>query len=222
MLRSAIFLFICLFWTLHSCAQDTTSSGNFLSQGHTTFHRWAITFKPLGALSPFMTNYTFGLQYKVTRKIVVEADAGWIQTWFYISTSNAENISSSGYRVTGEMKYVLWKGMYFSLQGFYNDYTRSSEEYVWRFGETYEEKMDVKRVIYSWGGHMKYGWMLTKPNKKFFFDFYGGLGLRQKNISIPDLPVDAEVMDNGEFDQTPGQYTYPSLTLGMSIGYSFR
>ena len=206
-------LAVCLLCAFRSAAQDTASTH--------PIHRWAITFRPLGALSPFMTNYTFGLQYKLTKKIVVEADAGLIQTWFYISTANAENISSSGYRICGEVKYVIWKGLYFGLQGFYNDYTRSSEEYVWRFGETYEEKMDVNRIIYSWGGHTKGGWMLTNPDKKFFFDFYAGLGLRQKNISIPGLPVDAEVQDNGEFDQTPGQYTYPSITLGVAIGYAF-
>jgi hypothetical protein len=80
--------------------------------------------------------------------------------------------------------------------------------------------MDVDRIIYSWGGHLKGGWMLIRPDKKFFFDFYAGLGLRQKNISIPDLPADAQIIENGEFDQSPGTYTYPSMTLGFAVGYT--
>jgi len=203
----------CLLWAFNCGAQDSTSIASI--------RRWAITFRPLGAVSPFLTNYTFGLQYKVTKKIVVEADVGWIQTWFYISTANADNISSSGYRLGGELKYVIWKGMYFALQGFYNDYTKSTEEYVWRFGETYEEKMDVERFITSWGSHTKGGYILSNPDKKFFFDFYAGLGFRQKTILIPDLPEDAEIIDNGEFDQPPGTYVYPSVTMGFAVGYTF-
>jgi len=203
----------CLLWTLHSAAQDSTKSD--------AIHRWAITFRPLGAVSPFLTNYTFGLQFKPTKKIVVEADGGWIQTWYYVSVSGAENISSSGYRLGGEVKYVIYKGMYFALQGFYNDYTRNSEEYVWRYGQTYEEKMDIERLVTSWGGHLKGGIILTKPNKKFFLDVYAGLGARQKKILIPDLPDDAEIIDNGHWDLPPGVETFPSMTLGFAVGYTF-
>jgi len=205
-----------LLLSIHTNAQDTTST-----PPHKEDLRFAITFRPLGAISPWLTNYTFGLQYKITKNIVIEADAGWIQTWFYRSTSNADNISNSGYRLCSEGKYVIWKGMYFGVQGFYNDYKRSSEEYVWRFGETYEEKMDVDRFIVSWGGHLKGGWILTPRNKKYFFDFYAGLGARQQTIEIPDLPHDAEIKDDTEFDNDEGVYTYPSITLGVAVGYSF-
>ena len=207
----------CLLWAFNSSAQDTTSTDSL--HGRQAIHRLAITFRPLGAISPFLTNYTFGVQYNITKKIVVEADAGWIQTWFYLSTENADNISNSGFRLGGELKYVIWHGMYFALQGFYNDYTKSSEEYVWRFGETYEEKMDVERLITSWGGHLKGGIILTKPRKKFFFDFYAGLGFRQKEILIPGLPDDAEIIDDGDFSQPPGIHAYPSMTLGVAIGW---
>ena len=204
----------CLLWALNSGAQDTTSTPSI--------RRWAITFRPLGAVSPIVTNYTFGLQYKITKNIVVEANAGWIQTWYYISTENADNISSSGYRLGGELKYVIWKGMYFALQGFYNDYTSNSEEYVWRFGETYEEKMEVDRFISSWGGHLNGGIMLTNPDKRFFFDFYAGLGARQKTVLIPGLPDDAEInINNGVMNQPPGVYGSPSLSMGVAVGYIF-
>jgi hypothetical protein len=208
-----VFLVASLLWSFNSSAQDSTSN--------IPMRRWAITFRPLGAVSLFLTNYTFGLQYKATKKIVVEVDAGWIQTWFYMSTANADNISSSGFRLGGELKYVIWHGMYIAVQGFYNDYTKSSEEYVWRFGETYEEKMDVERFITSWGAHTKGGFILQRPDKNFFFDFYAGLGFRQKTILIPGLPEDAAIIEDGEFDQPPGTYVYPSVTMGFAIGYTF-
>lgn len=211
-LRIHLVLAAFLLCTFSSSAQDSTSIQSF--------RRFAITFRPLGAISPWLTNYTFGLQYKVTKKIVVEANAGWIQTWFYMSNENADNIFSSGYRLGGEVKYVIWKGMYFGLQGFYNDYTKTSEEYVWRNGETYEEKMDVERLITSWGGHTKGGYILTPHNKKYFFDFYAGLGFRVKEILIPDLPDDAEIIDTGDFSQSPGVHTYPSITLGVAVGFT--
>jgi hypothetical protein len=208
-----LFLAVCLLWTMNSFAQDSTRTDSI--------HRFAITFRPLGVVSPFLTNFTFGLQFKLTKKIVIEADGGWIQSWYFISAAGADNISSSGYKVSGEVKYVIYKGMYFALQGFYNDYIRKSEEYVWRFGQTYEEKMDIERFIISWGGHLKGGIILTKPNNKFFLDVYGGLGARQKKIRIPDLPDGAEIIDNGHWDLPPGTFTFPSMTLGVAVGYAF-
>ena len=203
----------CLLCALNSGAQDTTSSPSI--------RRWAITFRPLGAVNPFLTNHTFGLQYNITKNFVIEANAGWIQSWFYVSTQNADNIFSSGYKLGGELKYVIWKGMYFSLQGFYNDYKRTSEEYVWRFGETYEEKMEVDRFISVWGGHLNGGIMLTNPDKKFFFDFYAGLGARQKTVLVPGLPDDAQIINNGGPNQAPGVYGSPSISMGVALGYYF-
>jgi len=217
-------LVVFLISAFHSRAQDSTS---FRPVG--LVRNWAITFKPLGTISP-LANYTFGLQAKVSKKVILEADAGLIATWYFLPTETVKDASSIGYRLGGEIKHLVWKGLYVAMQGFYNDYTTTTEEYVWRNGKTYQEKMDIKRFMTSWGCHIKAGYLLKPQFSRVLYEFYGGIGYRQKKILTNDLPDDVMFIDNEEYADrlffspniTPGNYVYPSIIVGFALGYSFK
>ena len=206
-------LLACLLCTFHSWAQDSTK-----------VRRWSVIYKPLGSVSPALANHTFGVQYEISESFIAEVDVGLIKTWYDLHLFSDKDASSTGFKLSAELKFILVDGLYVALQGFYNDYTKESEEYVWRFGETYQEKMDIEKFITSWGVHTKAGYLLKRPNKKFFFDFYVGIGFRQKIIEASDLPDDVTLENESNAspaDEIPGTYIYPSVSLGAAVGYTF-
>src|SRR5205085_7666145 len=144
----------------------------------------------LGAIDPFLANYTLGVECKISDHVLAEINGGFIKTYVGSSTESADNIYSTGYKVSAEVKYLIVKGLYVAVQAFYNDYTKESDEYVWRYAKTYQQKVEMDRLINSAGGHFKAGCILKRPGKKFFYDFYLGMGVRQKKVVINNLPPD--------------------------------
>ena len=200
-----------LFLVFNSSAQDSTA-----------FSRLAITCKPLGAIDPFLANYTLGLEYQINKNLLAEINGGWIKTYLGSSTEHSENIYSTGYKVSAEVKYIVVKGLYVAVQAFYNDYDKTADEYVWRFAQTYQQKFKIHRLTTSIGGHLKAGYILKRPGKRFFYNFYAGIGVRQKQIKINNLPDDSELIDNngnGVINNFPGNQVFPSVTLGVTIGF---
>lgn len=190
------------------------------------FSRWSVSLKPFGMVDPFLTNFTGGVQYSFHHNYLVEFQAGLIHSWFCTYNQKEENIHRDGYRLSAELKYLAFKKIYFSVQGFTNNFTKSNSETVWRYGQSYTEEMEIDKKVKTLGLHLKFGYLLHQPTRKLFFDFYGGIGFRKRTIKMESLPPDGELVDEitmfggGPFsNDTPGTQNFLSISLGMNVGY---
>ena len=194
------------------------------AQDSTVVSRWAVTFRPLGAADPFLANYTFGLQFRATDRISAEINAGLIKSYYNYMTDNKNEKFATGFRLGAEIKYRVVRKFYLAIQGFYNDYKQESDEYVWRYARTYQQKMELRWLIKTVGGHLRAGFVI-QPFRKIFFDLYGGVGVRYKDLHIPNLPDDALIIESNNrvfiFNESEQDYWYPSLSLGAAVGYRF-
>lgn len=193
------------------------------------FHKFAITIRPLGFFDPFTTNFTGSVMFRVADHLVVEAQAGLIQTWYDMYDDDGDNhndINKTGFRVAGELKYMFTKRLYVGGQVFYNDYVKTTDEEVWRFNQSYLEEMDIDRHVRVFGAHVKFGVMAYRTGQRFFMDFYSGIGFRNRNVTIENLPADAEISGQDD-DWNPffvsdnsanESRTSPTVTLGFSMG----
>lgn len=193
------------------------------------FHKFAITIRPLGFFDPFTTNFTGSVMFRAADHLVVEAQAGLIQTWYdmYDDNGNDNNdINKTGFRVAGELKYMFTKRLYVGGQVFYNDFVKTTHEDVWRFNQTYLEEMDIDRHVQVFGAHVKFGVMVYRTGQRFFMDFYSGIGFRNRKVTIKNLPADAEITEQDDNwnpffinDSAENESrTYPTITLGFSMG----
>lgn len=190
------------------------------------FHKFAITIRPLGFFDPFTTNFTGSVMFRVADHLVVEAQAGLIQTWYTMYEDEGYDINKTGFRVSGELKYMFTKRLYVGGQVFHNNFLKTTNEDVWRYNQSYLEEMDVERRVTVSGAHVKFGVMAFRTGQRFFMDFYSGIGFRHRRVTIDNLPSDAELSDE-DFDPDflftdesnfNESRTSPTITLGFSMG----
>jgi len=190
------------------------------------FPKLAVTVKPIGFFDPFLTNFTGGVQYRFRDKLMVEIQGGLIHSWYCTYNQKEEDISKKGWKAGVEVKYLLYKRMYAAVQLFHNNYTKTNEESVWRYGRSYTQDMNLDKKISSVGGHLKFGVFLYRPERRLFLDCFAGIGMRNRKIELQSLPEDVELIEEIDmfgpdiFDNDEsGTRNYPSVELGFSIGF---
>ncbi len=223
-MRKVLAVFFLLFTTL--CHAQTSDSS-----------KWTVTLRPLGIIDPLRPNITLGVQYEVAEKTFVELQAGLMQSLGKNDLNEQENISVKGFRGVVEIKYKLVRKFFVGVQAFHNNFERKDNEYIWRSGRAYEQKINVSRKFAVTGAHLKCGVMLNPGHKRLYIECYGGIGLRYKKVSLNNLPIDGEIIgdSNGsaastegddfqlfnfesDVNQRGGNEVMPSVMLGVSIG----
>jgi hypothetical protein len=192
------------------------------------YHKWTVTVKPIGFFDPFMSNFTGTVMYRFGDQWVGEAQLGLIYSWYPTYFQNEEQISKTGFRAGGEVKYLFTKRLYVAGQVFHNNYTKTSEEEYWRFGRSYVEELEIERHFHTTGGHIKFGMLIWGSQQRLMLDFYTGLGFRNRLVTIQNLPADAEPLENRDFsgpfftsnNEMNKSKTLPSVTLGISVGFA--
>ena len=192
--------------------------------------KWAITVRPIGFFDPFLTNFTVGGQYRINDNILSEINVGLIQSWFCTYNQKEDHIEKTGFRFSGEGKYLFHKNLYIGIQLFHNNYVKTNEETIWRYNRAFTQDFELEKHVMVTGGHLKFGVQVHNSKSPLYFDFYAGLGARTRKIEIDNLPNDAEIVEDIEWfgpmffnfdNDVIGTRTTPSITLGLSIGWQF-
>jgi hypothetical protein len=215
-LQKRVLFFVFVLFSITTRAQETPPA----------FPKWAITAKPIGMIDPFLTNFTFSVQHHTSEKLITELQLGLIQTWYCSVFQAEDNTSITGIKIGGEVKYLFFRKMFVSAQFFHNNYIESSDELLFRYNRVYTQEMPIEKHVTATGGHFKYGVFLHIPNKRLFFEFYGGIGARFRTIDVKDFPEDAEPVepvnffdpDNFNNNDTKGSQWYLSVALGVAVG----
>jgi len=161
----------------------------------------------------------------------IDMGAGfYFDSWVY-NEFRGENIR--GIRARLGLKYYFVFGRrlapYFGFEGMMNRYAIKHYESICRNGCQYVEDMLVKTSTQAKGISTRMGLQIFMgKEKKTFFDFYGGIGLKVVDRT-DDLPADAEYFTrNNDFltpfpdETTSGHYYGPNLILGVYFGYCIR
>jgi hypothetical protein len=197
-----------LFQFYFSFAQDTI-----------VFPKWSVNIKPLGIFIDYTPNITAGIQYRFSRHFVAELHGGIVQNIQGIPDEEEQkDINMSGYTLKAEVKYLVFTKWYFSLQGFYFDYSKSDKEFVWRMAQQYQQQLKLDKDITESGFNLKMGYVIRR-DKKIFFEVFGGTGLMFRNVTTHELPEDAQLIDTNTFRQDEeGNSILPAYNFGISIG----
>lgn len=194
------------------------------AQNEKKFSRFDIVCKPLGFFNPLIPNYTAGIQVEVTKKWFAELQAGYVKSWYIANTNNDEkDVKRNGYKINAEVKYVFLNNWYIGLQYLYNNYDKTYQQYVNRYGQSFQQLLALDKHIVTHGSHLKIGYTTRNNNKRLYIDVYAGIGIRNKTVAIKSLPADAELIDyTGPFtiEADPVQNRYlPSAALGFNVGF---
>ncbi|MCH2229236.1 MAG: DUF3575 domain-containing protein [Crocinitomicaceae bacterium] len=196
-------------------------SFNAKSQSDLIFsNKLSVRLAPLSLIDFYNGScYKIGLEVSLFKSTSITADYGG-----YFKNFNVWK-NYTGYNIDVGLKYYLkhqlHQGFYISLNYFYKnqgfDYKDSIKEASSAYYTEYRTQKYVTCVNINIG-------MLNLYNKRFILDFFGGIGIRYKNvsssISIDDLKNGIEYNDSQSlyFIVTPGEFIYPNINLGLRIG----
>ncbi|HZG00219.1 MAG TPA: hypothetical protein VEY71_04410 [Chitinophagales bacterium] len=200
--------FVCLHAV--AVAQDTLNE-----------RRISLTTKPLGLANPILPNATFGIGIQLHERFAVDADFGWIRSWNRNTVIDEPSaVVKNGFKTTLELKYYVNRPVYFSLQGFYNRYNRTREQYVWRYGRAFQQALELDGTLRVYGVHAMAGITFAKPGRRFNYETFGGYGVRYRQTGVANMPPDAEYASLQEPTGGLGNNELiPSMTVGVRVGY---
>ncbi len=180
-------------------------------------------------IDPFRQSLYVGSDLKLSPKISMDVALGW-----YFNSENVrfKDASFNGVGTRVGLKYFYLENStvmrrrvspYFGVEAKFNHIVENNFETVCRYGCQYTEILDVqyKRTVY--GLSAKYGFhLMLGKQRKWFFDFYGGLGYRNVDYKRGVLPTDAEEFGRrGLFEGALGNFSTPDILLGFYFGYRF-
>ncbi len=198
----------------------------------------AVSVNPLSFLEPD-AGFTPGIAVKLGKKMSLLSDFGII---FYSTTNtvfaddNGATNTQTGYELRPEIRYYfkthdIQKGLFISINGLYKHVTYHRYDGINVLDHngnlvytSYEGYKIIKDVL---GGTAKAGFRIYfNKNYKLGFDIYAGIGVRNKEFAIRDLPsggvFDRSFFGSRLFNTHWQDGSFPDLQLGFKLIYNFH
>ena len=194
---------------------------NVKAQSDSIFsNKYSVRLAPLSLIDFYNGScYKVGLEIPLFNNTSITADYGG-----YFKNFNVWK-NYTGYNIDFGLKYYLknqlYKGLYVSLNYFYKNQGFDYKDSIQASTTYYTEYRTQKHVTCV---NLNIG-IVKLYSKRFILDFFGGIGIRYKNVNS-SLPID--VLRNGieysdsqslYFLVTPGDFVYPNINIGLRIGY---
>jgi hypothetical protein len=182
-------------------------------------------FSPLGVIDPFDGNITFGGEYRFNDTWAATLDAGAILYSAYLS--NMKNATGFMVRPGIRLYPTTYKDFFLDLQVHYKNVTYQVKDWLEKDVvanvSTYEEYKVFrfnKQVI---GGHIMAGFRdYFTNNRRFYIEWYLGVGIHHKNESIRNEPNSRYNRGMRLDNNRDGKYLVPALPAGVRLVYLFR
>jgi hypothetical protein len=212
MRKTLFFLFVLN--TLIASSQSDTITDN----------RFCIKISPL-SLIDFTScySYRFGVETKLYKNYSLNLECGG----YFPNSNGYTNIRGFVAKVEVRMylnKKSLTQGRYVSLEYFYKNQSFTNTDSI-AAKHDYEKSYTLYKYINC--GTIKYGNVLLKV-KHFVFDYFGGIGIRYKNVHstlsnvefaniIKDPDPEGEMVN--QLIRQCGKVFLPNFDAGIKIGY---
>jgi Protein of unknown function (DUF3575) len=180
----------------------------------------------LGMLgNPFKWAVTLGTDIRVSRRWSIDPQFGW----FLASTTFAkyQRETYRGPRARLGFKYVVDpRGvLYIGAEAKYQSVDNQRFVTVFRQGDQYTQTLLLLRKVETKGANFRMGIQLAEGLKKrFFFDFFLGIGLVQHHVNDSDFPPDATDSQNDfnfpEVRIPTGRSIRATVLGGMHVGWA--
>ena len=214
------------------------SSGILFAQGN----RLNVKLAPLALIDDIgLPTIQGGIEWSVSKKISWYNEFGIKYRKALSENSDTDFVSSRGFKFKTEIRYYLLKlsrkelrrseGFYLGVNFFYykNAYNTGIDYYYHQDpSDNRHDDFSVHKTIS--GLNLLFG-RQQKWGNRLMVDFYGGPGIRFRNISTDNLeyddqhdgrtvPVDFNIIDiRHDIDITGGKTVFPNLTLGVRFCY---
>ena len=156
----------------------------------------------------------------------IQLEYGWVFD-LYNNTQNGFN----GHKLRTEYRFYKKasdykaNNVFFGVQYMWKTVKTEGDATVWRYNRSYQEIMPVKlknetNTLYAICGNV---YPFIGP---LYFEIMGGLGARWLNVSVRNIPDDAELVQDistGFFNPVrgPGTYVFLGVNISFKIIYSF-
>lgn len=194
------------------------------------FKKSHFKFSPLNLIE-IEPSFQLGYEYNASAKLRIQHELGFISyfnpMYMIFNSDWKQGDPSSGFRFRTTFKIPLKNPDHYEngrkdYLGFdvmfkYFKFT-TTDVWVSRYDELYNEKMDLTFEKYVYAAHIIYGFenYLNLPNN-FINDFYFGLGIRYKSYD-DNIPEDSSYFDERSFfDSWKGAMI--SVMAGYKIGF---
>ena len=197
-----------------------------------------MSVNPFSFLEPD-AGFTPGISIKLGKKFSLLSDFGFI---FYstfsnsLTSSNGATNTQTGYKLTPELRYYfkeydIQKGFFISVNAFYKHVGYMRYDGIRVFDHngnfvytSYEGYKIIKDVF---GGGIKMGSRIYfNKNYKLGIDVYGGMGVRNKEFALRDLPpggsFDRNFFGSSLFNTYWQDGGLPDLQLGFKLIWNFH
>lgn len=201
----------------------------FLSNSNAQKNDIVLTWNPFSFIEPD-AGFTPGIEYMIGKKISLLTDAGIIFYDVFENSRSNNNIINTeiGYKIKPEFRYYpkyseVAKGFFLSAEGLYKHVTYKRYDGVRVFdnmgNQVYIDYNGYKIIKDVFGGSIKLGWRFyfTKTNS-FGLDIYAGLGIKNKNFAIRDLPPGGSFDRNFFAARLFNTQWQPGATVSMPAG----
>lgn len=172
-------------------------------------------------LANYMPSIQGGIQYHLFDNFHLQHEVGFISGAFSPFWELEDELI--GLRVNNTLKYYVSSfssnlPLYFGVDLFYR---RNSHQTQWLYSmydESYFEIIPRERKKQVIAGSIIFGFE-PYVSESAFFEFFGGLGIRQLIIKDQAIPEYAELSHHSLFRQSEGTYYFPNITMGVRIGF---
>lgn len=188
--------------------------------------KWSLVTKPFYVIDPLNQGLEVGVAYQLSKTVSVQLRSGPLFS-LYKAGSNFKKNNYVGYRFAAEMQYNLlitnYENYYVAVEYLYKDFTRTKQEWFLRMGNKYQQQLLLSKYYHVHGMHIKVGLNTIQSSRRTAFDFYGGVGVRAKNVSFSPLPEDATFLEQSNFENetVEGRSQVPVLFIGMIMHIRF-
>lgn len=184
-----------------------------------------LRVSPLGLIDPFDGNVTFGGEYRFNDTWSATLDAGAILYSAYFS--NTKRATGLLLRPGIRLYPTEYKDFFIDLQFHYKTVTYHIRDWLQKdvvanvaSYEEYKVFKYKKKVI---GGHAMVGFRdYFTRNRRFFIEYYAGIGIHYKDESVYGEPNSQYDMGFRINNTANGKFTVPALPAGVRIVYRLK
>jgi|GEM_PF-1754491 len=191
-----------------------------------------FTFKlvPGPLLNPVQTSLDVRMDIPVARRWALEAGGGLVLNSGPLA--QFKNEYYRGVKIRPAIKFYLQraekKDVYLSLVVKNHIIRHAEYRTVTRQGNQYSEWLLLERRLNLWSGLICVGFQnYLGSNQRFLLETYFGVGRRRLSVSEAEIPADATIFDNRNFNwlwqqNNPGVSFRPDIALSFCIGWAGR
>jgi hypothetical protein len=196
-------------------------TASLYSQNKLDTSKYLLRFSPLALVDPYQPNFTFGGEYRISKKCAIGLDYSHL-----LDVQNAQNKKVNGFIIRPTFKYFLSKNntAFFELDFFYkrsywNETKGVGQEYVGTLPSYYKiESFEVNKSVFE--VNAKFGSRSALIENYIYLEFYCGIGLRHVGNSYinsypNDLYISLPFFESNLGNKT--QYTIPSISFALRV-----